>query len=126
MDLSVVACALSAHDYRTSEPTRMANPFVDIKDRTTCGPAGLRILSEYMVLSILKLLAVLASGIFAFFALLGDNRDAGGKLTQWGRLAVMGVIISTIIAAIVQSIESYKARVAEEQTRTMIREIGPL
>ena len=75
-----------------------------------------------MLLSIFKFTAIFASGMFAFFALLGDNRKHG-KLTLWGRVAIAGVITSTVIAVITQGIEARKEREADSETRAMVTDI---
>ena len=69
-----------------------------------------------MFLSAIKFVAILSSGVFAFFALLGDNRDPNGQLSLWGRIAVAGVIVSTVLAAITLGIEGH-------ETREMIKDL---
>jgi hypothetical protein len=76
-----------------------------------------------MLISTLKFVAILLSGLFAFFALLGDNRNRSGKLTTWGRIAVIGVIASTVVAAAIQTVETKRAIEADNKTREMITEI---
>src|ERR1041385_2257047 len=76
-----------------------------------------------MLISTLKFVAILFSGLFAFFALLGDNRNRSGKLTTWGRIAVIGVIASTVVAAAIQTVETRRAIEADKKTREMITEI---
>jgi hypothetical protein len=75
-----------------------------------------------MILNIFKFIAVLASGTFAFFALLGDNRK-NGKLTRWGRIAIAGVITSTLVAVITQGIEARKEQQNNAETRAMVTDI---
>lgn len=80
-----------------------------------------------MDLNFLKFAAILMSGVFGFLALIGENRDKKGRFTVWGKAALVGVILSTLVAAWTQTVEVRRAREAEraenEKTQTMLGEI---
>lgn len=63
-----------------------------------------------VMLSILKFAAILLTGILAVIGLLVDYKDERGKITKWGRRALIAVIISSLVATFTQGIEVYKQR----------------
>ena len=82
----------------------------------------------------LKLVALIVGGVFAAIGLLTDYRDESGKVTRWGRIALFVIVLSTIIGAGTQGVESYRDRRAglandaakresEKQTRKVMVEI---
>lgn len=82
----------------------------------------------------LKFAALITGGIFAAVGLLTDYRDKHGKVTRWGRIALFGIVLSTVIGAGTQAVESYRDqetalandaanRKSEEQTRNMLGQI---
>jgi hypothetical protein len=85
-------------------------------------------------LAVLKFIAILSTGIWGIVGLLVNYRDDEGRITGWGRRALIGAVLSTIVAATSQGIETYKeklnadrdrARTTEEsnRTQTMLLEI---
>lgn len=77
------------------------------------------------VLSILRLLGIVLSGIFGVLGLLTEFKDKDtGNVTRWGRIALAGIGLSTIIALAAGVLEARKAasdaREAERQTRLQL------
>lgn len=60
-----------------------------------------------IILISLKFLALFSTGIWGVISLLTDYRDKEGKITPWGRRALIGVILSTFVAIVTQVIETY-------------------
>ncbi|MDH4188383.1 MAG: hypothetical protein OEV08_15445, partial [Nitrospira sp.] len=58
-------------------------------------------------LSILKFAAVLIVGILGVIGLQVEYKK-NGVITKWGRRALWGTVISTLVAIAIQSIETYK------------------
>ena len=60
--------------------------------------------------------------------LLADYKDKDGNITKWGRRALIGVISSTLIAAISQGFEAYKqnedAKAANERNYKLLTDLG--
>lgn len=65
-------------------------------------------------LAALKFLAILVTGILAVVGLLVDYKK-DGKVTVWGRRALLGSIASTLVAVATQSVETYKSRQEERE-----------
>jgi hypothetical protein len=59
-----------------------------------------------MLLIVLKLTSILLTGVMGIIALLVEYKDSNGHVTTWGRRALLGVLMSTFIAAASQVIES--------------------
>lgn len=80
------------------------------------------------ILIVLKFLALLSAGIWGVVSLRVDYRDKEGKITLWGRRALIGVIASTLVAAITQGIEYYggqkSSREAAERNYQLLNEIS--
>jgi hypothetical protein len=78
--------------------------------------------------SILKVLAIVVGGIFAVIGLLHDYRDKKGKITDWGRIALWGIGVSTVIGVLTQTIESHQDKKhsdeQRERTERLLSEIG--
>src|ERR1700679_1104751 len=60
-----------------------------------------------ILLASLKFLAILTAGLLGVIGLLVDFK-VDGKITKWGRRALLGTIISTVVAVVTQSVETYK------------------
>jgi hypothetical protein len=79
------------------------------------------------LLAILKLTSILLAGIMGTIALLVDFKDKGGRITKWGRGALIGVVASTLIAATIHGIEGYRrgleAKAASERNESLLTEI---
>src|SRR5258708_371724 len=60
-------------------------------------------------LSEFKYLSILLGGAFGILALLVDYKDESGKLTRWGRIAIIGVIVSAGTSVGTQALESFLA-----------------
>jgi hypothetical protein len=89
-----------------SGTARTSNPLCRLNS-ARFSPAQIDINDNAMgdLLSILKFTALFLSGVFSLCALLGTNRDENGHLTLWGKIAISGVVISTLIAATSQALE---------------------
>lgn len=74
-------------------------------------------------LAALKFLAILSTGIWGVVGLLVHYKDRQGKITYWGRRALMGVVLSTIIAALTQGGETYKQRQNREREYAKTQQI---
>jgi hypothetical protein len=60
-----------------------------------------------IALASLKFLAILTAGLLGVIGLLVDFK-VDGKITKWGRRALLGTVISTVVAVMTQSVETYK------------------
>jgi hypothetical protein len=58
-----------------------------------------------VLLAILKLAAIMLSGILGVVGLLVNYKDKDGKVTKWGRRALIAVVISSLVAALTQGVE---------------------
>ncbi|MDR6412774.1 UNVERIFIED_ORG: hypothetical protein ABIC62_006128 [Burkholderia sp. 1595] len=72
-----------------------------------------------IVLATLKILAILSTGILGAIGLLVDFK-VNGEITVWGRRALIGSIISTMVAVMTQFAETYQS---EEESRRKSDEI---
>ena len=73
-------------------------------------------------LSLLKLLGILLSGIFGILGLLTEYKDKEtGKTTPWGKLALVGISITTIFALAVECLESRKSTHEAQDARLIAR-----
>jgi hypothetical protein len=78
-----------------------------------------------IALNILKLLGLVLTGAFGILGLLTDFRDdKTKKITKWGKIALLGIILSTALSIVAQLLESAKsvreARESEKQARDQI------
>ena len=73
-----------------------------------------------VALAALKFLAILTAGILSVIGVIVDYKK-DGKITTWGRRAIIGIIISTVVAVLTQSIESYKQEIENAATLREIR-----
>jgi hypothetical protein len=60
-----------------------------------------------ILLASLKFLAILTAGLLGVIGLLVDFK-VDGAITRWGRRALLGTVISTVVAVMTQSVETYK------------------
>lgn len=70
-----------------------------------------------LALAMLKLAAVLATGILGVTGLLVDYKDADKKITKWGRRSLIGIIATTLIAVATQGVETYKQRQSDQKDK---------
>jgi len=85
-------------------------------------------------LLVLKFLSIGLTGVFGVMALLVQYKDANGNITRWGRIALIGVLGSTGVAATTTGLELLKgaaqaARTAKqtlEQTQKTARIIDDI
>src|SRR5262249_8985828 len=80
-------------------------------------------------LAIVKLVSVVLTGCFAIFGLLIEYKDkATSKITKGGRLALVGIVLSTTLALVAQLIEQRKsideARETAARTEKLLSEIS--
>ena len=78
---------------------------------------------------IVKFVSVVLTGCFAIFGLLIEYKDkATGKITKGGRLALVGIVLSTTLALVSQLIEQRKsidaARESAARTEKLLTEIS--
>lgn len=63
-----------------------------------------------ILLIALKFAALIVGGVFAAIGLLTNYRHEDGTVSKWGKIALFGIILSTIIAAGTQAVESFRDR----------------
>ena len=63
-----------------------------------------------ILLAAIKFLGIIAAAAFAVLGIGHDFRNKSGKLTQWGKVAIWGVIGSTLLSTGSQVLEVLKAR----------------
>jgi hypothetical protein len=71
-------------------------------------------------LAVAKFLTLLIAGTLGVLGLRVEYKDDNGNITRGGKLALIGIIISTLIAATIQGVEVYKQKV-EENTKQQQR-----
>lgn len=89
----------------------------------------------------LKFAALIVGGVFAAIGLLTNYRNEDKTVSKWGKIALFGIVLSTIIGAGTQAVESYRNRAAalandaanrkseeqsrksEEQTRNVLAQL---
>lgn len=54
---------------------------------------------------IIKIITILLGGIFGTMALIVEYKDHNKKITRWGRIALVGVVLSSALGVVAQSIE---------------------
>ena len=68
-----------------------------------------------------KAIAVVLTGFFAFLALIGENKDKKtGKLTRWGMISILGIVISSVGGLLAQIAESSNQAIAEKKRHSEI------
>lgn len=70
-----------------------------------------------MILPILKVLSIVSTAFFGLFASLTNFRDVNNKITLNGKIALVGVIISSILAGSVQVLND---KVIEDQSNELM------
>lgn len=65
----------------------------------------------------LKFFSVAMSAFFGVLALLTEYKDKSGKITSWGRVALVGVLISAFITASSQAIEMSLSQAASQRNQ---------
>jgi hypothetical protein len=65
----------------------------------------------------LKVISLLASGLFGALGLLTKYRDDTGKITKWGKVALSGIVLSSSISLILYTLETSRAKAAAERAR---------
>lgn len=70
------------------------------------------------LLAILKFVSIGLSGAFGVVGLLTEFRDKHShRITTWGRVALVGIVVSTFVAAVSQAVEMENSSVEEAATR---------
>jgi hypothetical protein len=70
------------------------------------------------ILIALKLIGTLFSGVFGVLGLTTEFRNRRSKqITKWGRLSLLGIVISTIVAIASQSVETVRDKIAEKDAK---------
>ena len=72
-------------------------------------------------LAVLKFAAILVAGALGIFSLGVEYRDSAGRITKWGRRALLATITATMIGAITVAFETYKQQqdLTEQNARTL-------
>ena len=77
-------------------------------------------------LIILKFVSIGLAGFFGVLALVVKYKDDKERLTNWGRVALVGVVVSTLVSAGAQGVESAraeaKAREAEKESAANLKQ----
>lgn len=78
-------------------------------------------------LIVLKFVSIGLTGVFGIMGLLTSYR-VDGRVTAWGRVALLGIVTSAIVAAATQALEQYRAQQAARAealaVRTQLHEIA--
>ena len=72
----------------------------------------------------LKLISALLGGVFGGIALIVDYKDTNGNITKWGKIALSGVVVTTIIAVSAQGVEYLRSDLdARESSRKAAKQL---
>jgi hypothetical protein len=63
-----------------------------------------------------KASSIVLTGAFGVLGLVKDFKDKKGKITKWGRISLVGILLSTGLGVIAQLMESSKAERTERET----------
>lgn len=75
-------------------------------------------------LSVIKFVSAIAAALFAVFGVVGKTLTDDGKLTHWGKLSILGIVLSLFLGLITQSLESKRenaTRMNEERKEANTR-----
>jgi hypothetical protein len=70
-----------------------------------------------LLYNILKITSVVATGLFGAMALLTTSKDGQGKITKWGRVALIGIVLSVSFSLGLFILETAKARAAADKAK---------
>lgn len=74
-----------------------------------------------VVFAALKFISILLAGIFGVIGLTVSYKDKEGRITPWGKRALIAVVVSSVVATTLQGLEVYKqqkeSRAAETRAR---------
>jgi hypothetical protein len=74
-----------------------------------------------ILLITLKLLGTVFSGVFGILGLATDYRNRRTKaVTKWGRLSLLGIVVSTIVAFASQAIETVRDRITANEAKAKL------
>src|SRR5262249_55163179 len=73
--------------------------------------------SEYFLL-VLKVSSLAITGLLGVIALLNDFKDKEGNLTKWGKVSLLGLVLSGAVGIGTELIDSAKQK-EEERHRTL-------
>lgn len=80
-----------------------------------------------LLLALLQVLGVILAGGFGLLGLLTKYRDEAGRITRWGRVALVGVVVSTLVAVSAQALEavrkSRESKASAQRTERIIAEV---
>jgi hypothetical protein len=80
------------------------------------------------LLTILKFVSIALSGTFGILGLLTKYRDENEKITRWGRIALIGILVTTFVAAVSQGLEARRsqesAKAETQKTQRLLHEIS--
>ena len=60
-----------------------------------------------LLLTTVKVMGLLFSGLFGLLGTVHDFREADGKYTRWGKVAIGGILVSVLLAVVAQLMEAY-------------------
>src|SRR5262249_10210427 len=74
-----------------------------------------------VILILLKFLGIVSSAAFGIIGLLHNFKDENGLVTRWGRISLIGIVVSALIAGSTEAINLMKTR-RESQAEAKRRE----
>ena len=68
-----------------------------------------------IILAAVKFFSIAAACVFGALGIIHDVKDENKKITPWGRVAILGVIISALLSTASQALEVYKAKIDQAE-----------
>src|SRR5947207_402591 len=76
-----------------------------------------------LVLTLLKFISIFSTGLFGIVGLLHDFKDDDKRMTKWGRVALVGIVLSGVTAAATEIVLVFKARSQEITEASQRKEV---
>lgn len=70
----------------------------------------------------LKAVSMVATGVFGVIGVLTDYKDAKDRVTTWGKIAIIGILISATLSLALYAMEASRATEAGEEAKTQYDE----
>ena len=88
-------------------------------------PARVGLDFEFMdsIYDLFKVISLGATGLFGALALLTTYKDAQGKITKWGKIALGGIIVSSFISLGLFIVEKVKAEAASARAQAELKSL---